>query len=194
MKAAARSSRAFTLIEMVIVLTVLGLIVGLTAPRLVRGSAMAKSRDAVRGLVDALTAQRAEVIRSMAPATLYLVSGPGGSGGSGSGSSPSIWLVGCQRANATEATLGAMLTERGRIEEPFHALGVWTGVGLATADPQTAGSASWRVQTILVEPTGRSRLGGGESGLALVVPDGGDTIRWRIEFDPISGVPVAGTE
>jgi prepilin-type N-terminal cleavage/methylation domain-containing protein len=188
MKTATRSSRAFTLIEMVIVLTVLGLIVGLTAPRLVRGGAVAKSRDAVRGLVDALTAQRAEVIRSMAPARLYLVSGPE----PGSGGSPSILLVGCTQADATEATLGAMLTGRGRIEEPFFALGVWTGVGLALADPEIAGQASWRVRTILFEPTGRSRLDGGESGLVLVVADDGDTIRWRIEFDPISGVPAVG--
>jgi len=187
-------SRAFTILEMVIVLTLLGLVVGVTAPRFIGGSAQAQARTAARGLIDALTAQRAEAIRSMAPARLYLVGGGPESG--------LLRLIEPGQGEPTAEALMAMLTEQGRVVEPFRILGVWNGADLAISDrpgeaPAAARSGAWRVRTILFEPTGRARIdggeGGGETGLALVARQGGDTI-WRIEFDPISGVPGVRTE
>ena len=188
-------SRAFTIIEMVIVLAVLGLIVGVTAPRFIGASASAQARNAVRGLVDALTAQRAETIRSMAPSRLYLVGGGPESG--------AIRLVevehyevgqGAETEQATAETLMAALTQRGRIEEPFRILGVWTGADLGSPEQGArARAGSWKVRTISIGPTGRVSLDGGGTGLALVAAHGGDTI-WRIEFDPISGVPSVRSE
>ena len=182
-------SRAFTIIELVIVLAVLGLVVGLTAPRLVNSSAKAQVRDATRGLVDALTAQRAEAIRSMAPARLYLVSG-----GSESGF---LRLVESSGDEATGETLAAMLTRHHRIDEPFSLLGVWKGAELVSSNRPDAlpgdWPRAWDIRALVIEPTGRARLEGGETSLALVASHGGDTI-WRIEFDPISGVPAARSD
>lgn len=185
-------ARAFTIIEMVIVLTALGLIVGVTAPRFVNSSARAQARNATRGLVDSLTAQRAETIRSMAPSLLYLVSSASGSG--------SIRLVeagsNAEEDATTGDTLARMLTERGVIDEPFRLLGVWDGVALAPKRNHGAGGGAWKIRTMIIEPTGRAVLGGdgsgSETGLALVAPRGGDTI-WQIRFDPISGIPGASS-
>jgi len=187
-------SRAFTIIEMVIVLAVLGLIVGVTAPRFIGNSASAQARNAVRSLVDALTAQRAETIRSMAPSRLYIV---GGGPESGSIRLVEVDSEAGQRAEqeqTTAETLMAALTQRGTVEEPFRILGVWTGADLDSSE-QDAGSrsGSWKVRTISIEPTGRASLDGGAESLALVAAHGGDTI-WRIEFDPISGVPSVRSE
>ena len=187
-------SRAFTIIEVVIVLAVLGLIVSVTAPRFIGNSVSVQARNAVRGLVDALTAQRAETIRSMAPSRLYLVGGGPKSG--------SIRLVevdsgagqGAGHETASAETLMAALAQRGRIEEPFRLLGVWTGADLDSSE-QDAGvrAGSWKVRTISIEPTGRVSLDGGDGSLALVAAHSGDTIR-RIEFDPISGLPSVRSE
>jgi len=190
-------SRAFTILEMVIVLTVLGLVVGVTAPRFAGAGVRAQARTAARGIVDTLTAQRAEAIRSMAPLRLYLVGG---------GPEPGVLrLIGpgetAEISEATAEALGAMLTERGRIAEPFLELGVWKGADLAhpdrpggePGDGPGARSGGWEVRAILMEPTGRVRLDGDGTDLALVARRGGDTI-WRIGFDPISGVPGVRTE
>ncbi len=189
-----RATRAFTILELVIVLTVLGLLVGITAPRLVGNADRAQARQAVRGLTDALTAERAETIRSMAPAVLFLAAERGGSG--------EIRLVGYQK-NAAEAAetepptaeaLTTMLTGQGRVREPFRELGVWTGVRVPTDGATATGGrpAGLDVRTILIDPSGRIRLDRGER-IALVASGDGDRI-WSIGFDPISGAPSARSE
>ena len=188
------TTRAFTILELIIVLTVLGLIVGITAPRLVGNSGRAQARQAVRGLTDALTAERAETIRSMAPAVLFLATDGGGSG--------EIRLIGYRDGDAevheaeppTAEALAAMLTGQGRVREPFRELGVWTGVRVPSEGAAATGGrpAGLEVRTILVDPSGRIRLDRGER-IALVASGDGDRI-WSIGFDPISGAPSARPE
>lgn len=188
------TTRAFTILELIIVLTVLGLIVGITAPRLVGNSGRAKARQAVRGLTDALTAERAETIRSMAPAVLFLLADGDGSG--------EIRLIGYRDGEAgsdeaeppTAEALTAMLTGQGRVREPFRELGVWTGVTVPSEEAAATGGrpAGLEVRTILVDPSGRIRLDRGER-IALVASGDGDRI-WSIGFDPISGAPSARPE
>lgn len=170
------SRRAFTIIEMVIVLAVLGLVVGITAPRFIGASVNAQARDAARGLVDTLTAQRAETIRSMKPKRLFLLSD--------TSETPSIRLLDAIEDEATAALLESLLAERGKIDEPFAPLGVWEGV----AGEHDASQRSRSIRGLTIEPTGRMRLDRGEDGFALVVPNAGGTI-WWIGFDPISGIP-----
>ncbi|MCB9838787.1 MAG: prepilin-type N-terminal cleavage/methylation domain-containing protein [Phycisphaeraceae bacterium] len=179
-----RASRAFTIIEMIIVLTVLGLVVGITAPRLIGSGADARARGAVRGVVDTLTAERAETIRSMRPARLYLVSGR-----DRGADAPTLRLFGVRPdSQATGEQLMAMLTQRGAIGEPFFELGEWEGVEIAAGDPGDAKPGAWRGRAVLIDPQGRTSVSEGGGAIALVAARGGGRI-WRIGFDPISGVP-----
>lgn len=179
MNRARTASRAFTLLEMIIVLAVLSLVVGIAAPRFASSASGAQSREAVRGLVDALTAQRAETIRAMRPSVVFVV-----------GQRDRVSLVTTDAADATSTALESMLTERGGVSAPFRELGAWRGVALA--DPATGASAATarRVLQVRFDPLGRATAADG--GIALVAPGDDDRI-WRLEFDPISGAPSAGS-
>jgi len=173
------SSRAFTLLELVIVLATLGLIVGVTAPRLVRSGARAQAERAVRGLNDALVTQRAEAIRSMTGARLFIAGRTG----------PEELAVRLVRSNEPDAVADALQTaliERGESIEPFETLGVWEGVTLRSSPDRPP--ALWDVRTLIFEPGGGARLEGEDGSIALVA-SGGDGTIWRIGFDPISGSP-----
>jgi len=191
MRRGSPAARAFTILELIIVLTVLGLLIGITAPRLVGSASKAQARQAVRGLADAITAERAETIRSMRPGVLFVVSDPGGEG--------AIRLVGYEPAGAdqqpseppTAEALAASMVGGGEPREPFRSLGVWSGA--VTASAPGAPPAGLEVRTLRIDPMGRVRLDQGGAAIALVASGDGDTI-WRLGFDPISGVPSVSTD
>ncbi len=64
--------RAFTLLELLVVLALLGATAALVAPRLAQGAASARTRAALGGVVHALRAERAEAVRALVPRDVTL--------------------------------------------------------------------------------------------------------------------------